>query len=137
MVDQMTVAISIEGFDLSEADKTLAARFACGKSGVLEEVTRLYQGRVARLAQRLLGWNSDADDIVQDLFLDALLGASRFRTDASLWTWLSTITVNRCGAYVTGTVVQPCVPSTFTTPALGLDFVLLDAEGRASSNKFE
>jgi acetyl-CoA synthetase len=30
------------------------------------------------------------------------------------------------GAYVTGTVVHPCTPATFTTPALGLDFVLLD-----------
>jgi acetyl-CoA synthetase len=30
------------------------------------------------------------------------------------------------GAYVTGTVVQPCTPATFTTPALGLDLVLLD-----------
>jgi acetyl-CoA synthetase len=30
------------------------------------------------------------------------------------------------GAYITGTVVQPCAPSTFTTPALGLDFVILD-----------
>lgn len=30
------------------------------------------------------------------------------------------------GAYVTGTLVQPAAPATFTTPALGLDFVLLD-----------
>jgi RNA polymerase sigma-70 factor (ECF subfamily) len=92
----MTVATQIEGFDLSEGDKTLAARFASGEAGALEEVIRLYQGRVARLAQRLLGWKSDADDIVQDVFLDALLGARRFRTDATLWTWLSKITVNRC-----------------------------------------
>ncbi|MDM9379745.1 AMP-binding protein [Chlorogloeopsis sp. ULAP01] len=33
------------------------------------------------------------------------------------------------GAYITGTVVQPAIPSTFTTPALGLDFVILDEEG--------
>ncbi len=33
------------------------------------------------------------------------------------------------GGYVTGTLVQPCAPSCFTTPALGLDFVILD-EGR-------
>lgn len=29
------------------------------------------------------------------------------------------------GGYITGTVVQPCAPATFTTPALGLDFVIL------------
>jgi acetyl-CoA synthetase len=36
------------------------------------------------------------------------------------------------GGYVTGTVVQPCIPSAFTTPALGCDFVLLDEEGRTA-----
>jgi acetyl-CoA synthetase len=40
------------------------------------------------------------------------------------------------GAYVTSTVVQPCIPSTFTTPALGLDFVLLD-EDRQPADKGE
>src|SRR3972149_4901263 len=33
------------------------------------------------------------------------------------------------GGYITGTMVQPCAPSTFTTPAMGLDFVIQD-EGR-------
>jgi acetyl-CoA synthetase len=33
------------------------------------------------------------------------------------------------GAYITGTLVQPCIPSTFTTPALGLDVVILDEDG--------
>ena len=30
------------------------------------------------------------------------------------------------GAYLTGTVARPCVAGTFNTPALGLDFVILD-----------
>ncbi len=34
------------------------------------------------------------------------------------------------GGYVTGTVVQPASPSTFTTPALGLDLVILDDAGK-------
>lgn len=33
------------------------------------------------------------------------------------------------GGYVTGTMVQPASPSAFTTPALGLDFVIKDEEG--------
>jgi len=32
------------------------------------------------------------------------------------------------GGYITGTLVQPSSPSTFTTPAFGLDFVILDEE---------
>ena len=34
------------------------------------------------------------------------------------------------GGYITGTLVQPARPATFSTPALGLDFVILDDEGR-------
>lgn len=36
------------------------------------------------------------------------------------------------GGYITGTMVQPCAPSCFTTPALGLDFVILD-EGQPAT----
>ena len=33
------------------------------------------------------------------------------------------------GGYITGTLVQPCSPSTFTTPALGLDLEIFDENG--------
>ena len=36
------------------------------------------------------------------------------------------------GGYVTGTRIHPAVPSTFTTPALGLDFLLYDDNGNVS-----
>ena len=38
------------------------------------------------------------------------------------------------GAYVTGTVVQPSAPTACTTPALGIDFLLLDAAGQPAAN---
>jgi acetyl-CoA synthetase len=56
--------------------------------------------------------------------------------------WLTSLTGHRApvieycggteigGGYATGTVVQPASPSTFTTPALGLDFVILDDENQ-------
>jgi acetyl-CoA synthetase len=34
------------------------------------------------------------------------------------------------GGYITTTLVQPAAPSTFTTPALGLDLVILDESGQ-------
>lgn len=36
------------------------------------------------------------------------------------------------GGYITGTLVQPCAPSTFTTTALGLDVVILDEDGHSA-----
>ncbi len=38
------------------------------------------------------------------------------------------------GGYITGTMVQPSAPSTFTTPALGLDFTILDEQGAECDN---
>lgn len=38
------------------------------------------------------------------------------------------------GGYVTGTRVQPAAPSTFTTPALGLNFSLFDENGEPTRN---
>lgn len=40
------------------------------------------------------------------------------------------------GGYITGTLLQPCAPATFTTPVLGLDFVILDAD-HCPANKGE
>jgi acetyl-CoA synthetase len=34
------------------------------------------------------------------------------------------------GGYISGTVVQPAVPATFSTPALGSDLVILDEQGK-------
>jgi acetyl-CoA synthetase len=36
------------------------------------------------------------------------------------------------GGYITGTVTRPCIPGAFNTPALGLDFELLDENGRSA-----
>ena len=38
------------------------------------------------------------------------------------------------GGYITGTRVQPAAPSTFTTPALGLNFLLFDDDGNPADN---
>ena len=38
------------------------------------------------------------------------------------------------GGYITGTVVQPAAPATFTTSSLGLGFAILDEEGHETRN---
>jgi acetyl-CoA synthetase len=37
------------------------------------------------------------------------------------------------GGYVSSTMVQPNVPSTFTTPCMGVDFVILDESGQSAN----
>jgi len=82
-----------------DADESaLARRFAGGDPEAFDMVVaRGYQTRVARLAQRLLGWVGEPEDVVQDVFLTALRKVGRIsRTARRWWTWLATITVNRC-----------------------------------------
>jgi RNA polymerase sigma-70 factor (ECF subfamily) len=80
-----------------DAPKNLIDRLRDGAPGSFEEVVAAYQARLTRLAYRLLGWQTpDVEDVVQEVFLSALVHRSRFRGEASLVTWLTAITVNRC-----------------------------------------
>ncbi len=58
-----------------------------------------HAAEVAALANRLLGWPGDVDDVVQDVFVAAFVGLKKFRGESSLRTWLFTITVNKCRRY--------------------------------------
>jgi RNA polymerase sigma factor (sigma-70 family) len=91
---QMTLVCQ-SGHEIPEPSG-LADQVARGDPAALELLIELYQPRVTRLAHRLLGWTGDVDDVVQDVFLAALRSGRRFRRDASLWTWLSAITLNCC-----------------------------------------
>src|SRR4051794_19333343 len=93
----MSLSATAEGLALTRADdSSVAQRFAAGDTAAFTQVVALYQTRVARLASRLLGWSGDVDDVVQDVFLAALTKAGTFRGEASLWTWLTTLTLNQC-----------------------------------------
>jgi RNA polymerase sigma-70 factor (ECF subfamily) len=54
---------------------------------------------VARLVGRLVGWRGDVDDLVQDVFVAALGGWTKFRGQCSARTWLTRIALNKCRSY--------------------------------------
>lgn len=80
-------------------DEALVARFNRGDRSVFEQIVQKYSANVAGLANRLLGWPGEVDDITQDVFIAAYLGLKNFRGECSLKTWLFTITVNKCRNY--------------------------------------
>jgi RNA polymerase sigma factor (sigma-70 family) len=90
-----TAVMTGQGLEGAEGGD-LARRIAAAEPGAFEQFVALYEPRVQRLAHRLLGWGDGAEDVVQDVFLAALRKAGTFRGDASLWTWLTVITLNRC-----------------------------------------
>jgi RNA polymerase sigma factor (sigma-70 family) len=98
----MTTAAMTRAFDAEPAgDAGVIQRIAQGDGGAFEQLVRLYQPRVTRLAHRLLGWDGSADveDVVQDVFLTVLEKSRGFRGEASVWSWLTTITLNRCRSH--------------------------------------
>jgi RNA polymerase sigma-70 factor (ECF subfamily) len=60
-----------------------------------DEVFRRYSGYVARVALRLLGSDSEVDDLVQDVFLEAHRGLNSVREPGALGGWLARICVRR------------------------------------------
>jgi RNA polymerase sigma-70 factor (ECF subfamily) len=77
-------------------DSELAVRLSQGDEQALEAIVARYGTRVTALAARLLDWSDGADDVAQDVFLSVLRKGNQFRGESSLWTWLATMTVNRC-----------------------------------------
>ena len=60
-----------------------------------DEVFRRYSPYVARIALRLLGNDSEVDDLVQDVFLEAHRGLPSLREAGALGGWLARICVRR------------------------------------------
>ena len=63
----------------------------------LEEAFRRYSRYVASIAIRILGRASDVDDVVQEVFIDAMSGLAGLREPAAIKGWLGTVTV-RCAS---------------------------------------
>jgi RNA polymerase sigma-70 factor (ECF subfamily) len=79
-----------------QATSVLGDGRADARGDALHNLIRDYHAPVTRLAYRLLGWRGDVEDMVHDVFLAAFQKLDRFRGDASTWTWLAAITINRC-----------------------------------------
>ncbi len=77
-------------------EQALVERFRQGDDSAFDRIVEQYAAEVAALANRLLGWPGDVDDVVQEVFVAAWIGLKKFRGEASLRTWLFTITVNKC-----------------------------------------
>jgi len=80
-------------------DELLVERFSRGDESAFERIVERYSAEVAALANRLLGWPGDVEDVTQDIFLAAFLGLKKFRRDCKLKTWLFTITINKCRSF--------------------------------------
>src|ERR1700755_26764 len=59
-----------------------------GDTASFEELVRLYDRPVLRLAMHITGSPEDAQDIYQEAFLRAYLNLANFRFECSFYTWM-------------------------------------------------
>ncbi len=79
----------------SDAALVIAAR--AGEAWASEALFRRYAKMVNGLALRLIGRDSDVDDLVQDTFVEALQSLDRLKEPQAFAGWLRSILVHRTG----------------------------------------
>src|SRR5260221_2287263 len=60
-----------------------------------EDMMRRHNGRLFRVARSILRNDADAEDALQDAYLEAYRHLDEFRAEAQLSTWLTRIVVNQ------------------------------------------
>jgi RNA polymerase sigma-70 factor, ECF subfamily len=75
-------------------DHRLIADCLTGRTAAFGELVRRYQDRLFNTVFRLVDNAEDAQDVVQDAFLNAYLSLDRFKGHSQFFTWLYRIAVN-------------------------------------------
>jgi len=82
--------------EAGRTDRDLAARCRRGEMIAFEELYRRHSGRLYTVAYRMTGSAADAEDMLQDVFLQAFRRIDSYRGEAALGTWLYRLAVNAC-----------------------------------------
>jgi RNA polymerase sigma-70 factor (ECF subfamily) len=80
---------------LAADDAMLLERIAQREHGAFESLMRLHNGRLFRVARAIVKNDAEAEDVLQEAYLDAYRHLAEFRGNSRLGTWLVRIVVNR------------------------------------------
>jgi len=76
-------------------DADLVRRIGLNDQSAFESLMRQHNGRLFRVARAILKDDTEAEDAVQDAYLDAFRHISAFRGESQLSTWLVRIVANQ------------------------------------------
>ena len=79
---------------LVPTDDELIAEIRQGKAEALETLVSRYETRVYNLAYKMLGNQQDAEDVLQDTFLNVVRSLDSFKSRSSFSTWLYRVATN-------------------------------------------
>jgi RNA polymerase sigma-70 factor (ECF subfamily) len=86
---------TLQARERSEMDELLLARLVEGSDGAFNEIYRRYARYVATIGYRLLGDDTELDDVVQETFLEVSSSIEGLSDPRLFKSWLATIAV-RC-----------------------------------------
>ena len=75
-------------------DPQLVVRIAGGDQTAFESLMRKYNGKLFRVARAILKDDSDAEDVLQEAYIDAYRHIQDFRGGSQVGTWLTRIVIN-------------------------------------------
>lgn len=81
------IAVSVD----ARLAASVVSRARAGDPSAFEEIFRAYEGQVYNLARRICRTVEDAEDVLQETFLEVAKSIRKFRGDGSLWGWIRTI----------------------------------------------
>jgi len=88
--------ISSDQMEANRVDETLVARCRKGDVPAFEELYKRHSSRLYSVAYRMTGSAADAEDLLQDIFLQVYRRIDSYRGEAALGTWLHRLAVNAC-----------------------------------------
>jgi RNA polymerase sigma-70 factor (ECF subfamily) len=77
-------------------DEVLLERLRKGSPEAVNELLRLFQGKIFNLAMSILKNESDAEEAAQDVFMTVIRKADTFKGNSALYSWMYRICVNTC-----------------------------------------
>src|SRR2546430_8648882 len=77
------------------AREVLAARARPGALEALEALSRAFETRVYNLARRILRTPEDAEDVLQETFLEVVKSIKHYRGEGHLWGWIKRIAASK------------------------------------------
>ena len=92
--DSVTPSLRTNKDSVECNEEKVVAEAKGGSLTAFEQLVECYSARVFRLAQTIAHSREDAEEIMQNAFVQAFKNLSHFRGDSRFYTWLVRITIN-------------------------------------------
>ena len=90
----MLKALVMDSYLLADA-KTVLAQAKAGDPAGLEALYRAFEVPVYNLCRRICRTAEDAEDVLQETFLEICRSIGQYREDGSLWGWIRTVAASK------------------------------------------